>query len=417
MRGLYWLRSDLRMHDNPALLRFQQLATQGHILWCPSASQRRAGKFRRSFLWASLASFQAAVEDRGAAIQIEDRDIRDVLPELLQKQSFDRIFYSKEACSDEQADEAWIRSLGISCEALETRSLYNEADLPFPIGDLPEVFTHFRKAIEGRLQVPAPYPAPTALPEPLMKRGPSGLDGQAIAKRITHLHPHIPGGEAAGIDRMNAYIWQKDCLRGYKETRDGMLNWDHSSKLSPWLAVGALSPRLIHAEIKRYESERIQNASTYWLYFELLWREYFHWIAHKWGSRLFTGMKAQAQTPASSEAFAAWSQARTGQAFIDANMKELNLTGWMSNRGRQNVANYFVKTMGGDWRSGAAYFEKQLIDYDPASNWGNWAYQAGTGQDPRDRRFDPEHQASLYDPEGLYVRLWNKAQEPTSPRA
>ncbi len=71
------------------------------------------------------------------------------------------------------------------------------------------------------------------------------------------------------------------------------------------------------------------------------------------------------------------------------------------------MANYLVKTLGGDWRIGAAYFEEQLIDYDPASNWGNWAYQAGVGQDPRDRRFDPAHQAALYDPEGLYVRRWN----------
>jgi deoxyribodipyrimidine photo-lyase len=407
MRGLYWLRSDLRLHDNPALLRFQQMSTQGHILWCPSASQRRAGKFRQSFLWASLASFRESLKTLGAVVQIEEKDIRSVLPELLQQQEFDRIFYSKEPCSEEKADEEWIKSLGIPCEALETRTLYQESDLPFLVKDLPEVFTHFRKTVEGRLAIPFPFSAPTALPEPLIKEGAKGLDSEAIAARITHLHPHIPGGEAAGIQRMNDYIWHKDLLRSYKETRDGMLDWDHSSKLSPWLSIGALSPRLIHAEIKRYESERVQNDSTYWLDFELLWREYFHWIAQKWGARLFTGMKTRHLATASDEAFAAWTQGKTGQPFIDAHMKELNRTGWMSNRGRQNVANYWVKTMGGDWRSGAAYFEEQLIDYDPASNWGNWAYQAGVGQDPRNRRFDPDHQASLYDPEGLYVRLWN----------
>ncbi len=344
----------------------------------------------------------------GSDIQIEDHDLREVLPGLLERQAFDRIFFSDEPCTEELEDAAWLQTLGLPCEILETRAIYREKDLPCAIHELPEVFTTFRKLIEARVDVPAPLPAPMSLPQTLFPLGSLGLQETAIQSRITQAHSMIAPGEAAGLQRLRSYVWEADRLRSYKETRNGMLEWDDSSKLSPWLSVGALSPRLICADIRRYETDRMQNASTYWLYFELLWRDYFFWIAKKWGPRLFTGMKSSASRSRSQEALSNWRQGRTGEPFIDANMKELNRTGWMSNRGRQNVANYLVKTLDGDWRQGASFFEEQLIDYDPASNWGNWAYQAGVGQDPRDRRFDPAYQASVYDPEGLYVKRWRE---------
>jgi deoxyribodipyrimidine photo-lyase len=97
----------------------------------------------------------------------------------------------------------------------------------------------------------------------------------------------------------------------------------------------------------------------------------------------------------------------TGNRFIDANMRELLLTGFMSNRGRQNVASYFVHELGLDWRLGAQYFEEALVDYDVYSNWGNWAYLAGVGNDPRaNRRFNITRQADMYDPAGSYQKLW-----------
>ena len=105
--------------------------------------------------------------------------------------------------------------------------------------------------------------------------------------------------------------------------------------------------------------------------------------------------------------FLEWTEGRTHSDFVNANMKELNQTGFMSNRGRQNVASYLIHNLGIDWRMGAGYFEQHLIDYDPASNWGNWAYIAGVGNDPRPfRKFNLEKQAQNYDGEGLYRSLW-----------
>jgi deoxyribodipyrimidine photo-lyase len=102
-----------------------------------------------------------------------------------------------------------------------------------------------------------------------------------------------------------------------------------------------------------------------------------------------------------------WINGTTGDDFVDANMRELKYTGFMSNRGRQNVASYLIDQLKVDWRFGAAYFEEQLIDYDVSSNWGNWAYLAGVGNDPRGKRvFNTDKQATDYDPEGKYRELW-----------
>ncbi|NBP70539.1 MAG: cryptochrome DASH, partial [Cytophagia bacterium] len=146
------------------------------------------------------------------------------------------------------------------------------------------------------------------------------------------------------------------------------------------------------------------------LIFELLWRDYFRFAAKKYGVKIFQ-RKGLRNKPVSAtnnvELFEKWRAGETGIDFIDANMKELLHTGFISNRGRQNVASYLAKDYKVNWTWGAAWFESQLIDYDVASNWLNWAYIAGVGNDPReDRYFNTESQVRKYDPKGEYTRYW-----------
>jgi deoxyribodipyrimidine photo-lyase len=213
------------------------------------------------------------------------------------------------------------------------------------------------------------------------------------------------------LRRLNHYLWGSNSIATYKETRNGLIGSDYSSKFSPWLAQGCLSPKLIYHEIRRYEREKTSNDSTYWLIFELLWRDYFRLIGKKYGNRIFfkTGPqnKPMRHLRDNMELFHSWAEGKTGVPFIDANMRELNATGFMSNRGRQNTASFLVKDLKINWQIGAEYFESQLIDYDPCSNWGNWNYVAGVGSDPReDRYFNILTQARNYDAKGDYVRLW-----------
>jgi deoxyribodipyrimidine photo-lyase len=182
-------------------------------------------------------------------------------------------------------------------------------------------------------------------------------------------------------------------------------------KFSPWLAQGCLSPKMIYAEVKRYELERVKNKSTYWIIFELLWRDFFRLMGKKYGNKIFLrgGTKGEADNRLRNDEhlLKLWVEGRTGVPFIDANMREIEKTGFMSNRGRQNVASFLVKDLKVNWQMGAEYFESMLIDYDPTSNWGNWNYVAGVGNDPRENRyFNILTQATRYDPKGEYVKTW-----------
>jgi deoxyribodipyrimidine photo-lyase len=107
------------------------------------------------------------------------------------------------------------------------------------------------------------------------------------------------------------------------------------------------------------------------------------------------------------ELFNLWRESKTGYPLIDASMRELLKTGFMSNRGRQNVASFLTKNLGINWQMGAEWFEYLLIDYDVCSNWGNWNYTAGVGNDAREfRYFNTTKQSKDYDPKGNYLRYW-----------
>jgi deoxyribodipyrimidine photo-lyase len=234
-----------------------------------------------------------------------------------------------------------------------------------------------------------------------------GLEAPAIDDRAVL---RFKGGETAGLDRLDHYFWKGDRLRLYKETRNGMVGADYSSKFSPWLALGCLSPRYIYGQVQQYEDQRVRNDSTYWLIFELLWRDYFRFICAKHGNKIFypsglQGMPIPWKTDW--ERFDLWRTGQTGFPLIDANMRELAATGFMSNRGRQNVASFLTKNLGIDWRMGAEWFESLLIDYDVCSNWGNWNYTAGVGNDARGFRFfNILKQSKDYDRNGEYVKHW-----------
>jgi deoxyribodipyrimidine photo-lyase len=218
------------------------------------------------------------------------------------------------------------------------------------------------------------------------------------------------GGEIEGLKRLRYYTAESHALATYKETRNELIGDVYSSKFSPWLALGALSVKHIMRTINNYELQYLANESTYWMKFELLWREFFQWTMKKHGDSCFSfeGIRGKKQSVYHDQRLIDdWRYGTTQDDFVNANMNELLLTGYMSNRGRQNVASYFVHTLKQDWRIGAEWFESQLIDYDVASNWGNWMYVAGVGNDPRqDRVFNTKKQADMYDANGEYRSLW-----------
>jgi deoxyribodipyrimidine photo-lyase len=292
--------------------------------------------------------------------------------------------------------------------------LYQLDDIPWPINRLPENFTAFRKEAEQETTVRKCFPVPHNIPFDFV------LDDTSVPtlaqweieepKKDTRTAFPFRGGESAVLQHLQYYIWEDERIATYKETRNELIGKDYSSKLSAWLAFGSISPRYVYEEVKKFEEKRIKNDSTYWLVFELLWRDYFHFAAKKYGNAIFlkNGIRNKKYTWQNDrEKFEKWRLGKTGERFIDANMRELLYTGFMSNRGRQNVACYLSKDLKVNWTWGAAWFESQLIDYDVCSNWLNWAYIAGVGNDPReDRYFNTESQVRKYDPKGIYMERW-----------
>ena len=432
-RTLVWFRADLRLHDHAPL---QDAAARGQVVpvYCFDPRQfgrtafdfPKTGAFRAQFLRESVLDLRRSLRSLGSDLVIRQGRPEVVIAELAQDLGCDAVYFHQEITSEEVRVENLLgqalQPLGIELQSFWGQTLHAPSDLPFDIKDIPELFTQFRKRVEAECSIenPLPLPSLTVLPEIEAGECPSLADlGLEPVSPDPRSKFRFEGGETAGLRRLQDYLWEQDRLRVYKETRNGLLNPNDASRLSAWLALGCVSPRLIHTEVQRYEIERVKNDSTYWLIFELLWRDYFRWMCAKHGNRIFkVGGLRGLELPWSQDrpTFERWRSGETGYPLVDACMRELAATGFMSNRGRQNVASFLTKNLGIDWRMGAEWFASQLVDYDVCSNWGNWNYTAGVGNDARGFRFfNILKQSQDYDPQGDYVKHWIKVLEPVPP--
>ncbi len=429
--ALVWLRNDLRLHDHAA---FAAAAASGysHVvpLFCFNPSQfdvrtsfgfPKTGPFRCRFLLQALSDLKARLQRVGCDLVLRHGSPAHEIASICARGHVD-VFFHKETCSEETEDEDAVAAAVAAAPSCTLSSLWGSTivhidDLPFTPRDMPDVFTSFRKAVEaGGLRVRKATP-PVGRLAPLphdISPGEVKLPASASAQAAASIDPRaaldMVGGETRGLERVAHYLFSSHAIERYKETRNGLIGADYSSKFSPWLSLGCLSPRFVYWEILRFEKQHVANDSTYWLVFELLWRDFFRFWSLKVGKSLFylKGPKnVRATWLQDKTAFERWRTGTTGHPFVDANMRELLLSGWMSNRGRQNVASFLTKDLGLDWRMGAEWFESQLVDYDVCSNWGNWSYASGVGCDPRDnRRFNIQKQSGDYDPNGDFCRLW-----------
>jgi deoxyribodipyrimidine photo-lyase len=423
---LFWFRNDLRVRDNQALL---QATSEGKVVPVYVIDQRlfgpsglgfnRTGVFRAKFLLESLAELKNNLKQLGSDLVVKFGIPEQELFKIAVDFEVEKVIASKEVTQEETNVESALyqklKTQNIEIDFFWSNTLIHVRDLPFQIHFVPDVFTDFRKKVENAWRVREEFPVPEKIESPagLEKTevpSLSDLGFNDFSSDKKDLNQFI-GGENQALCRLNEFIWEKDLLKTYKETRNQMLGKDYSSKLSPYLSLGSISPRTVYFQVKKYEAERVQNESTYWLIFELLWKDYFYFIALKFGIRMFKrcGIKHDLikTWKRNKEHFKMWMEGRTGVPIIDAVMVELKTTGYISNRGRQLVASFFTKDLNLEWWWGAMYFESQLVDYEVCSNWGNWNYIAGIGTDPRhDRYFNPIGQAKKYDPEAEFIKYW-----------
>lgn len=419
-RWLLLCNDVLRLDDNPllALPADHDAALALCILPKNQFNPGRASTRRLQLQLFLLRAFQQQLATLGIPLLLRYGEPKQILQQLQQQYQFDRI-----AAAEPTAPEEYRYATGRDVQWVDTNSLLVGRLQP-DLATLPRSFTAFRQQREPALEVLPPHHHQAvstqafqrciSVPEafnlsdlPASNTGPVG----SIAES---LHEHLPEQlldwqlltESGVLRCLQSYLQQH--LHHYKASRNALFGRSFASFLSIPLSRGTVSVRRIWQMVLQHEQQCGQNESSYWLRCELLWREYFRHLQRKHPLAFFQhqGLGLQ-QIPgravADPEALTRWQRGETGLPFIDANMRLLAQTGWMSNRGRQNVASYLMFQLGCDWRHGAAWFEHQLLDYDVATNWGNWAYIAGALYSAP-RCFNPLKQALEYDADAKFTR-------------
>ena len=425
MNNLIWFGNNLRVNDNISLSE----ACQGDSVIAAyffdprqfsvgDFGFKKTERFRAHFLIETIVELKSELEKLHIPLLIFHDRPENVIPDLIDRHDVRHIHMQREWTRDENEVLHAVRTaIPESVDIVQhyDQFLFHPEDIPYDSFDkIPQVFTQFRKKCEKYSEVRESVERPTALPEKNLvqneTRIPSledlGLEPFEMDSRTAF---PFHGGENEALKRVQQYFWETKKLASYKKTRNGLVGRDYSSKLSAWLANGSISPRTIYWEVKRFEKEVTKNDSTYWLIFELIWRDYFKYVSLKHGDHIFyLGgiLEKEYDWKTNEDVKERWISGSTKEDFVNANMKEIAATGWMSNRGRQNVASFWAKELEQDWRIGAAYFESLLLDYDVHSNWGNWMYNSGVGNDPRDRKFNIASQAERYDGNGKFRNLW-----------
>lgn len=427
--AIIWFRNDLRLHDNEAITKAILKADKVLPVYIFDDRQfrgktnfgfQKCGKFRTKFIIEAVSDLRERLRKVGSELIIRVGKPENEIFKIAKEVGTSWVFCNRERTYEEikvqDKLEKNLWTIGQELVYVRGKMLYHTADLPFPVCQVPDVFTQYRKEIENTISVRPPLSTPVEIPTLEINLDIGDIPDLRYFGKEDNFNHHVEtqnfiGGETAGMQQLHYYLWGSNNIKEYKETRNEMLGWDYSSKLSPWLSIGCLSPKYVYKQLKLYESEVCKNESTYWLYFELLWRDFFRLMGKKYGNKIFqkSGIKGKEYNiiSNSNSKFEWWAKGETGMPIIDANMRQLNLTGFMSNRGRQNVASYLVNELKINWLMGAEYFESMLIDYDPCSNYGNWNYLAGVGTDPReDRYFNIVSQSRKYDPHGNFIRYW-----------
>lgn len=422
--GLVWFRNDLRVNDNIVLNEASKKHKHLIAIYCFDPRQfevngfgfKKTEKFRTQFLIETVTDLRQNLKDLNIELFVYCNKPEQSIPKLIDQFSIKDIYLQKEWTSEEVEVLENVKTSvkkNISFYEYYNQFLFHPEDVDMSFEQIPQVFTSFRKKVEKYSSV-KPSDNSASTPPILTITNTTTiptLETLGFHNFMPHPNSAFPfeGGENAALNRLDDYFFQTKKLGFYKKTRNGLIGKDYSSKFSPWLANGSISARTIYWFVKQFEKEHYKNQSTYWLIFELIWRDYFKYISLKHDNDIFKIdgiLKKTYQWKTDESLVDSWINGQTCSAFVNANMLELKHTGWMSNRGRQNVASFFSKELLLDWRIGAAYFESLLLDYDVHSNYGNWLYVSGVGNDPRDRKFNVDLQAERYDSNGKFQNLW-----------
>lgn len=416
--AIYWLRRDLRLGDNPALLAALEAAETvlPVFIWSPEDEAEWApGAAARWWLHHSLAALAGELDRRGSRLLLRTGPAAEALASLVAETGAEAVYwnrlYEPALVARDTAIKARLREAGVSVQSFKAALLFEPWEQSTGKGEPYRVFTPFWKST---LQGPEPHP-PQAAPADLKPpaRWPRALPLEALdllprVRWDDGLATHWTPGEDAAQVRLAS--WCENGLRDYAAERNRP-DHDGTSALSPYLHHGELSPRQAWHAATAQRGALPEAALECWLR-ELGWREFAHHVLFHFPRTPTEPMHEKyAAFPWREDHEAlltAWQQGRTGIPIVDAGMRQLWATGWMHNRVRMIVASLLVKNIRAPWQAGARWFWDTLVDADLASNTLGWQWSAGSGADaaPYFRIFNPVLQGEKFDPEGHYVKRW-----------
>lgn len=411
---LFWFRNDLRLHDNPAL--WAAVQTQRPVVavfvyddvWMEGTwlDFKRCDRHRKAFLDASVLELKRQLMAMGGDLLVYKGDTVDVIHRVCAEVGVHAVYAQREFAAEEVAIEGRLAQL-VTLELFWGNMLFAPHRAPFSIVNSPFYFTAFKNKVAGLL---------TGIEEAPTVTNMDFFEWGSIPMQSASYHPApvadvgLVAGETEALRLMRDFV-NDASFDGYILSREMFLCPNGSSGLSPYLAVGSLSVVRFYKTILELAGQRVAaQDSVAKLIDQLVWRDYYQWLFLRYGSKIFRPTGLRKVTPVmydDFEAFDRWRNGQTGEPLIDALMGELLQTGLMSNRGRMVAAYYLSKVLSVNWLWGAYWFESQLVDFDVCNNYGNWAYQSGTGTDSRiNRRFNIAKQVQKFDPNGTYLQKW-----------
>jgi deoxyribodipyrimidine photo-lyase len=425
LRPLVWLRSDLRLRDNPALYHAARHARRGVVavfaLTPGQWTEHDWGDAKVEFLLRNLETLSHDLQEIGIGLLVERIDDFQGAPERLlriaKRHRCDALYFNREYEVNERRRDKRVlssfRNAGIPVHTFADQTVIEPGELQTKTGQYYSVYGPFRRRfldlIRGR-QALETLPRPRRQDTIVCRPGeiPKRIAGFSLTGKVPRLWP---AGETAAQSRLKRFL--QDSAQDYRDNRD-LPEREGTSGLSPHLALGVLSQREALAGAIAANRGRRQggNAGLSTWIDQLIWREFYRHVLFGFPlvsmSRPFRPEGDSILWRYEEADFKAWCDGRTGLPIVDAGMRQLNETGWMHNRLRMITAMFLTKHLLIDWRLGERYFMQRLVDGDLANNNGGWQWSASTGTDaaPYFRIFNPWTQSRRFDPTGDFIRRY-----------
>ena len=402
---LFWHRRDLRTRDNAGLAAAARTDTVVPVFVLDGDLFATVGPRQRAFWMTGVRALRRRYRELGSDLVVRAGDPAEVLPTLVDEYDADAVHcndhYRAARRNRRRAVEAALAREGVDTDGRTDLVLVDPGRLD------PEYPNHSRFYDDWQaVEKPAPHPEPDA------GALASVADDRGVPPGEADIDLPAAGYEPARerLDRFCA-----EGIYGYADTRDDLAlavekPTQAVSRMSPYLAAGMIGIREVwRAATDAHEAatgDERRNVEKY--RYELSWREQnYHLLYYNRDLPVanYESFPNEIAWREDDEGFAAWKRGETGYPLVDAGMRQLNAEGYVHNRPRQVVASFLTKHLLIDWRKGARYFTKQLVDHDYAANHGNWQWVASTGTDAVDVRiFDPVSQLSKYDDGATFVR-------------